>query len=176
MTENHWFLILLEGIFFLILGIFAISQPFLMTLSIEFFLGVLLLAVGLAQVVRALANWGDSQKWAALFGGLLALVAGGLILANPMTGALTLTFLITVFLLLDGITKTVSALQYRPIEGWGWLLFSGVLSLILAGLIYSGWPTTAGWIIGLYVGVYLLFLGSSLITLSVFLKKQIPKS
>lgn len=173
MTENHWFLILLQGIFFLILGIFAISQPFLMTLSVEFFLGVLLLAVGLAQVVRAVATWKDSHRWSALIGGLIALFAGGLILANPTTGALTLTFLITVFLALDGISKIVSSFQYRPIEGWGWLLFSGALSLILAGLIYSGWPTTAGWVIGLYVGIYLLFLGSSLIVLSFYVKKEI---
>lgn len=176
MTENHWFLILLEGIFFLILGIFAISQPFLMTLSIEFFLGVLLLAVGLAQVVRAVVTWTDAQRWSALIGGILALVAGGLILANPTTGALTLTFLITLFLALDGISKIVSAFQYRPIEGWGWLVFSGALSLILAGLIYSGWPTTAGWVIGLYVGIYLLFLGSSLIVISFYVKKEISKS
>lgn len=173
MTENHWFLILLQGIFFLILGIFAISQPFLMTLSIEFFLGILLLAVGLAQTVRAIVNWGDSHRWMAIFGGLLALIAGALILTNPTKGALTLTFLITVFLALDGISKIVSSFQYRPIEGWGWLLFSGALSLILAGLIYSGWPTSAGWLIGLYVGIYLLFLGSSLIVLSFYVKKEI---
>ncbi len=172
MAENSWFLILFEGIIFLILGIFAISQPFLMTLSVEFFIGVLLLAVGLAQIVRGLTNRSDSRLWTTLFGGVLALVAGGLLLAYPMTGALTMTFLITVFLVLDGITKIVNSVQYRPIVGWGWLLFSGFLSLVLAGLIYSGWPTSAGWLIGLYLGVYLVFLGTSLIVLSFYLKKH----
>ncbi len=175
MLANHWLLILFEGIIFLVLGIFAISQPFLMTLSIEFFVGVVLIAAGAVQLIRGISSRGNSSLWTSLIGGALALIAGLLLLFNPTSGALTLTFLITVFLVLDGITKMISSFQYRSVEGWGWLLFSGVISLILAGLIYSGWPTTAGWVIGLYVGVYLLFLGSSLIVLSFYLKKNLPQ-
>lgn len=173
MLANHWLLVLFEGIIFLVLGIFAISQPFLMTLSVEFFLGVVLVAAGVAQLIRAVSNRGNSGLWTTLTGGALALIAGLLLLFYPMSGALTLTFLIAIFFFLDGVIKMISSFQYRPIEGWGWLLFSGVISLILAGLIYSGWPTTAEWVIGLYVGVYLLFLGSSMIVLSFYLKKHL---
>lgn len=172
MTANHWFFILLEGIIFLILGMFAISQPFFTTLSVEFFLGVLLVAVGLAQIIRGVTNRRDTRLLTTLVGGIIALIAGGLLLAYPVTGALTLTLLVAVFFILDGIAKIVNALQFRPVRGWGWLLFSGVISLVLAGLIFSGWPSTAGWVIGLYVGIYLLFLGISLIMLSIYLKKE----
>lgn len=169
MSENQWFLIFFEGVILVILGIFAIFQPFLMTLSVEFFLGVLLIAAGLAQIIRGVAN----RSGLALIGGILALVAGGGLLAYPVSGVLTLTFLMIFFLTLDGIVKIVNSLQFRSLaKGWEWLLLSGVLSLILAGLIYSGWPTTAGWVIGLYVGIYLLFLGMSLVVLSFSLKKH----
>ncbi|ADI37648.1 HdeD family acid-resistance protein [Waddlia chondrophila] len=169
MSENQWFLIFFEGVILVILGIFAIFQPFLMTLSVEFFLGVLLIAAGLAQIIRGVAN----RSGFALIGGILALVAGGGLLSYPVSGVLTLTFLMIFFLTLDGIVKIVNSLQFRSLaKGWEWLLFSGVLSLILAGLIYSGWPTTAGWVIGLYVGIYLLFLGMSLVVLSFSLKKH----
>lgn len=171
MVTNNWIMILFEGIIFLLLGIFAISQPYLMTLSVEFLLSVLLIAGGVIQGVRALTNLSDSRSLPVLIGSALALIAGILLLAYPMSGALTLTLLITVFLFLDGIVKIFSSFQYRPIQGWGLLLFSGFLSLLLAGLIFSQWPISASWVIGLYVGVYMLFLGISLITLSFYVKK-----
>ncbi len=173
MATNNWMMILFEGIIFLCLGIFAISQPYIMTLSIEFLIGVLLVAGGLVQGIRALSNLGDSRSFPVLIGSVLAFISGCLLLFYPMSGALTLTLLITIFLFLDGIVKIVSSFQYKPIQGWGLLLFSGILSLLLAGLIYSQWPISAAWVIGLYVGVYMLFLGVSLITLSFYVKKMI---
>jgi uncharacterized membrane protein HdeD (DUF308 family) len=174
MTTNYWFLILLEGLFIFILGLFAISQPLIATLSVEFLIGALLIAVGVAQGIRALVHWNDPRSLTTLIGGIFALIAGVLLLVYPLTGAMTLTLLITVFLVLDGITKVVNAFQFRSVQGWGWLLFSGLVSLTLAGLIFSGWPSSATWLIGLYVGIYLLFLGFSLMTLAFYLKKQIP--
>lgn len=170
MTQVNWKLILLEGVVFVILGLVALFQPYVMAVSIEILLGSLLLVAGIVQGFRALTHLKEQGAVPLLIGAGFALIAGLLLLAYPMTGVITLTLLLTVFFFVDGFSRIVSSLQYRPLKGWGWLFFSGAISVALAVMITMGLPTTAVWVIGIYLGVYLLFVGISLITLSTYIK------
>ncbi len=121
---------------------------------------------------RALRNLKEQGSVPVLIGAGFALVAGILLLTYPMTGVITLTLLLTAFFFVDGVSRIVTSWQYRPLKGWGWLFFSGLISVALAVMITMGLPTSAVWVIGIYLGVYLLFVGISLITLSCYVKKE----
>lgn len=166
-----WKALLFEGIIFILLGVFALAHPFLVAMSLDLIIGSILLIAGIVQGYRALRSLKDPRATTLLIGAGFALVAGLLLLTYPLTGLLTLTLILTGFFLFDGVAKMVNAMQFRPLRGWGWLFFSGMLSFILAILILTGLPTTAIWILGIYVAIYLLFLGFSLILFSLFIKK-----
>ena len=84
----------------------------------------------------------------------------------PWAGALALTIVLAVFLIVEGIFKIMMAMRVRDHSGWGWLLASGVLSVILGVLIWAEWPASGLWVIGLLVGIQLLFTGWSLVMLA----------
>jgi uncharacterized membrane protein HdeD (DUF308 family) len=170
--QINWKFLLFEGIVLAFLGLFALIFPFAMAVSFEILLGALLTVAGIVQGFRGLSHWKERRSLPLLIGAAIALVAGILLLAFPLTGVLTLTLLLMLFFFLDGIAKIISSLQFRPLKGSGWLLFSGLVSLALAILIFTGLPTTAVWVLGIYLGVYFLFVGVSLITLSFYLKNE----
>ena len=98
----------------------------------------------------------------------MAAVVGLVLVAMPLQGVLTLTMVLAALFALEGISSIFAALDFRHHTAhWGWLLLSGVVDLVLAGLIWQGWPATAAWAIGLLTGVNLFFLGLSLVMLSI---------
>lgn len=147
------------GVALIILGVAAISLPMFVALTIDVIVGAILAIGGIAHIGHALM----SRKWKGFLLGLLVgvlyLVAGVVMLANPLQGVLTLTLLLVAFFIVDGIFKIGLALKLRPIYGWFWPLTNGILSLILAGLIWSNWPSSAAWAIGLLVGIDIIFSG-----------------
>lgn len=166
--QFHRSFLFIEGIIFLLLGLLALSQPYLATLGIELMLGVFLIAAGIIQGYRALKY---PMKFLGLTAAAFSLILGILFLIYPVTGILTLTLLIMAFFVIDGISKVIGGFQFRPTRGWGWLTLCGMLSLLLAFLIFKGGPTTAAWLIGFYLGIYWIFLGTSLLTLFYYLKR-----
>ena len=110
----------------------------------------------MAQIVHAFSARGWQGFALHLLGGVLYLLVGGWMILKPLLGALALTLLLAAFLLVQGIFQIALALRIRPARGWGWPLASGVVTLLLAVLIYAGWPSSALWVIGLLVGIHLL--------------------
>ena len=82
--------------------------------------------------------------------------------AAPVTGLLTLTLILMAWFLVDGIFGVIAGLQVRPAQGWGWMVFSGAISMLLAILLWRGWPATGAVAIGLLVGIRLVFTGWSI--------------
>lgn len=158
LTKNRG-LFITEGIFFIILGILAIALPVWSTLSFELLLGWLFIVGSIIQFVRTFQFHKAGEVVWSLISAILYLVVGIILLAYPLTGILTLTLLLAAFFLVEGIAKLILSFELRSFGNWGWLLLSGILSIILAALIWSGWPGTATWVIGLLVGINLLFLG-----------------
>lgn len=157
--------LIVEGIIFIILGVLAIAMPTLSTLSVVLFIGWLFIFGGIIQLVSTFHFHKAGEVVWSLISALVYLAAGVLLLAHPLTGVLTLTLLLTLFFAAEGIAKLILSFEMRSFGNWAWLLFSGIISLLLAALIWSGWPGTASWVIGLLVGINLLFLGISQVLL-----------
>ncbi|MCK5190343.1 MAG: DUF308 domain-containing protein [Methylococcales bacterium] len=164
--QKHWKLFFAEGVFFVILGTLAIIVPHVFTLGIILFLGWLLLLGGIFQIIRAVSiiNMPGFSLWFAL--GLLQTVIGYFLVTEPAQGSLTITLLLTVFFAIEGLAKIYFALMMRPLSQWGWVFFSGFTALFLAIVVWMGWPQTGLWVLGLLLGVNMIFLGWSLIKIS----------
>lgn len=170
--QNSRRLFIIEGILFLILGILAVALPVVFTIGVELMIGWLFVIAGLVQGYRAFKNYQRSGFALSLLTALIYLLFGILLVANPIAGALSLTLILTFFFLFDGISKIIFAFRLRPLSNWGWLLFSGLISLAMAFIIWSGWPQTGLWVIGLLVGINLIFTGTSLLMLGLSLPKS----
>jgi uncharacterized membrane protein HdeD (DUF308 family) len=172
----HWRLFLTEGIILLILGILAIVVPPIATIAVEVLVGWLLLMSGIVGLIATLRMRGAPGFWWSLISAVLGIAAGIILLRWPLSGAVSLTLILTVFLVLEGLVSILYALEHkRELSGrWGGVLFSGVVDLLLAGIIFSGFPGTAAWAIGLLVGVNLVFGGSALIAMALHARKMTP--
>ncbi|NGX39443.1 MAG: hypothetical protein KR126chlam1_00772 [Chlamydiae bacterium] len=167
----NWKHLLFEGIILALLGVLALANPLFVAMSFNVLFGCLLVIVGVVQGIRGFKA--EKGEAATLFiSSVVALIAGIILFASPMTGVLTLTVLFALYFLIEGIVKMISGWHYRPLKGWLWLFLSGLVSLLFAILIFSKFPTSAEWAIGLYLGLYLLFRGGSLIGLSFYIKKE----
>jgi len=170
--QTHWRLFLAEGIFFIILGLFAIVVPQFFTTAIVVFLGWILLFGGIVHISRAFVfqNMPGFGWW--LFMGVLQVLVGLLFITKPVAGALTLTMLMTMFFALEGVAKISLALMMRPLANWGFILFSGTTALAFALIIWFSWSESAHWLLGLFLGINMVFLGWSLVKISLHHKAQ----
>ena len=165
--HSHWKLVLTQGIVMMALGFLAVVEPNVATLAVSIFVGWLFFIGG---IFRTLWVWRSRAMpgfaWS-LLTALLAIVFGLILIFRPLAGALTLTMILVAFFILEGITAIVLAVQHRAhLRSWGWVLFSGIVDLLLAFLIWAGWPSSADWAIGLLVGINMLFFGLSLVMTS----------
>ncbi len=156
---------LIEGILLFILGIVAIALPGIFTLGTELFVGILLLTGGIVQLIRAFQSQESTGFASSLLSSLIYIVVGGLLLFYPIQGAVTLTLLLLVYFIIDGFSKLYFGFEVRSTKSWGWFILNGIISLILAYIIWAGLPGTAVWVIGLLVGINMLFSGIALIAL-----------
>lgn len=168
-NNRNW--ILAEGILFTLLGFFAIAMPGISTLSTELFIGWLLLFGGIVQLYRTFQTRRDGSFIGSLLLSIMYLVFGILLLVFPIAGIFSLTILLIAFFIAEGISKFILGFQLKPTGQWGWFLFSGVISLVMAFIIWSGWPGTAFWVIGLLIGINMIFFGVSLILLGTGMPK-----
>jgi uncharacterized membrane protein HdeD (DUF308 family) len=172
----HWVLYLIEGIVLVLLGALAIVIPPLATLAVTILLGWLFLISGVVGLFTTLWMRHAPGFWWSLVSAVLGIVVGFMLLAMPLTGAFSLTVLLVVFFIIEGIASIMFALEHkRELSGrWGWMLASGVIDLILALLIFAGLPSTAAWAIGLLVGINMLFGGSALIAMALHARNAAP--
>ena len=157
--------ILFEGILFSILGALAIAMPALYTVGLELFLGMLFIIAGLAQCYRAGKAWGMKGSWPALIWSIISVIAGAMMLSNPVVGIFALTTLLIAYFFLEAIVKMSMAIRFGTGTQRFWMIVSSLLSLFLALFITSGLPGTAAWVLGLFVGIDLLFFGFMLLGL-----------
>ncbi|WP_315703801.1 MULTISPECIES: HdeD family acid-resistance protein [unclassified Bradyrhizobium] len=167
-VHAHWVAFLIEGILLVILGLAAIIVPPLASLAVTIFLGWMFLISGVAGL--ALTFWARAMPgfWWSLISAVLGIVAGIVLLAEPVEGTLTLTIVIGAYFLAEGVATIMYALEHRREMSarWGWLLASGLVDIVIAGIIITGLPGSALWAIGLLVGINLLFGGISMIAMA----------
>src|SRR6201747_1699020 len=172
-VKAHWKAFLVEGIVLAVLGLAAMIVPPLASLAVTIFLGWMFLISGIAGLV--VTFWARQMPgfWWSLFSAALAVLAGLVLIARPMQGVLTLTIVVGAYFLAEGVATIMYALEHRRelSERWAWMLFSGVLDILISAMIITGLPGTAEWAIGLLVGINLLFGGASLIGMALAARK-----
>ena len=153
--RKHANLFLIEGIILVILGLLAVLVPVIATLALTILLGWLFLIGGAVGLATSLWARQAPGFWWALISAVLSIIVGLILIASPVQGALSLTFVLIAFFLLEGIVTIMYALEHRAeLPGkWGFMLVSGIVTLLLAGMIFMGLPATADWAIGLLVGI-----------------------
>ncbi len=163
--HKHWVLFLIEGIILVVLGILAILVPWLATITFTILIGWLFLISGGVGLVTTLWMRQAPGFWWSLLSAILGIAAGLVLLVWPIIGALSLTYLLIAFFVVEGVASIMYAIEHRnQLTGrWGWMLTSGIIDLILAGIILAGLPGTAAWALGLLVGINLLFGGTAMI-------------
>ena len=168
--QKGWGWLLGLGILLSVLGLLLIAAPALGTLAVDLLVGWFLIIGGIAQLIHAFMEKAWRGFLLEVASGMLYLVVGLLLLFYPMAGAQALTIFLAAFLLIEGIVRIAMALRLRPAQGWGWLLFGGIVTVILALLIWMQWPASALWVIGLLVGINLLFTGWSLTMMAIAMR------
>jgi uncharacterized membrane protein HdeD (DUF308 family) len=167
-VHDHWRAFLIEGIILVILGLAAIALPPLAGIATAIILGWLFLLGGIVGLVATFNQRNAPGFWWALFSAAIAVLAGGILLANPASGVATLTYVLIAFFVIDGLLIIVMAFEHRrELSGrWEWMMLGGFMDLILAAIIVAGLPGTLAWALGLLVGIDLLFGGFSLIAMA----------
>lgn len=167
--QKKWSSFLILGIILVLLGILAIAGANYATLTSIIFFGILLTVGGILQVIYAF--WGrDGQGFAhTLLSGIFYTIVGLVFVTHPAASAIAITLLLAAFYTVSGIYKIIVSLT-TPVAQWGWLLFSGIISFALGMLIWAEWPTIGLWLIGLFIGIDLIFLGWFWIMLSIMAK------
>jgi uncharacterized membrane protein HdeD (DUF308 family) len=168
--QKGWGWLLGLGILLSVLGLLLIAAPALGTLAVDLLVGWFLIIGGIAQLIHAFMEKAWRGFLLEVASGMLYLVVGLLLLFYPMAGAQALTIFLAAFLLIEGIVRIAMALRLRPAQGWGWLLFGGIVTVVLALLIWMQWPASALWVIGLLVGINLLFTGWSLTMMAIAMR------
>jgi len=164
--------VMIVGVCLFLLGALAVSMPFMASLAVETLVGWLMVSAGVVQAVSGYRERRQGRSGAGDFlWALLAAMTGIILLAKPLSGMVTLTMILSVYFALEGVFKVFTALKLRGFRGWGWLLGSGVLSLVMAGLIWHN-LFAAAWGVGLLVGINLLFTGATLFALGLRLGKE----
>jgi len=171
--REHSTLFLVEGIILLILGALAILLPPFATLAITIIIGWLLLASGLMGWITTFGARHAPGFWWSLVSAVLATAAGLILLISPAGGAVSLTLLLIVFFVIEGVASIMYALEHRrELSGrWEWMLISGLIDLVLAAIIFTGLPGTAAWALGVLVGVNMIFGGAALIAIALHARR-----
>jgi uncharacterized membrane protein HdeD (DUF308 family) len=165
--QKHWALFLIEGILLMILGLAAVIIPPLATLAAELLFGWLFLVSGVAGLITTL--WmRPAGLWWSLLSAIIGIAAGVVLLLWPLSGILSLTFVLIAFFVVEGVASIMFALEHkRELSGrWGWMLASGIVDLCLAAIIFSGLPGSAAWALGLLIGINMIFGGSALVAMA----------
>lgn len=156
--REKWGWFLGFGIFFIMLGTLAVLGANIATLASVIFLGSLLLLGGIVQLVYTptISQW--SGYFLSLLSGILYAVVGFMMIMHPTLSALTVTLLLAAFYIAGGIFRMIASAMSR-FEHWGWAFLSGLIKLGLGLLVWIGWPSTGLWVLGLFIGIDLIFYG-----------------
>jgi uncharacterized membrane protein HdeD (DUF308 family) len=171
----HSGLFLAQGIIMTLLGIAAVIWPQISSVAVDVYVGWMFLLSGMLGLAMMFFAPNVAGFLWSLLTGALALFVGVLLLWHPIEGTASLTLVLVSFFIVEGLFQIAAAVAYRSAlpESWGWMLFSGIADLVLAGLIISGWPGSASWALGLIVGVNLISSGVALTMVAIAARKVI---
>ena len=163
--------LIIGGIVSIIVGFSAMGSPLLFSLVLARFLGLFALVTGVISLVLAIVGKHQGHRVMEALLGLIRIAAGVLLLNCLPSSVAIITLIFAVYLVAEGISTSVTAFRMRGTPGWGWMLFSGPISIILGIMVYNRWPSGSAAILGLFFGISLLFNGTSLLALGFSARK-----
>jgi uncharacterized membrane protein HdeD (DUF308 family) len=162
--RSHWVLFLVQGVIMIILGILAVGEPMVATLAVTLFAGWLFLISGIVGLAGIFTARHVPGFWWALITAILAILVGIYLIWRPLSGVLSLTLAVGAFFGAQGIVQIITAIgHHKVLQSWVWMLITGIANVILALIIWGGFPGTAEWVLGLLFGINLLLWGFSLV-------------
>ena len=166
------------GIFTIILGILVLLSPFITGAWVVLLIGLLVVAAGIARMIWAFRSGSLGKTVLRFFVGLLTLLCGIALVVtmvtNPVLASGIITIILAIYLIVDGVFEVATAIATRRTSGWGWLLAGGIISVLLGVMIWSRFPLSGIWAIGVFLGIKLLFIGTDMIFLRVVRGKAQP--
>lgn len=163
------------GALLIILGMLALGNQLMATVFSIYYIGALMLISGVLEIIHAfkVRGVGLSLYWGGA--GLLYAIAGLIAFSNPILASSVLTLLMAVALIVMGIIRIGHGIRTRQYVGSGWIIFSGLMTLFLGVLIAVGWPVNSLWILGIFLGIDLLFQGWGYVTFGLAIRASTKK-
>jgi uncharacterized membrane protein HdeD (DUF308 family) len=169
-VKKNWGWMFALGILMVILGVIGLGMTVFLTIASVLAFGILLLVGSGFQLVDAFKSTGWKSITLHVLMAILYLITGAIMIYDPVSAGIALTLVLGAMLIAVGVMRFIVAFQMRPYKGWGWVAFSGVLSVILGVLVLMEWPATGLWVIGMFVAIELIFQGWSYIVISMAAK------
>ena len=155
--------LIILGVLTVILGVLAMMSPMMAGMAVSMMVGFLLILAGITRTIFAFKaqSWGKGILAFVL--GLLTLLVGLAMVFRPVLGLTSLTLVLAAYFFIDGIFEIFEAFDLKPLKGWGWMLFGGIVSVLLGFMIWGQWPVSGAWAIGILVGIKLIFAGWAMV-------------
>lgn len=171
--RGKWGWIVTFGVVTLIAGVIALgSGVYFATATAVLIIGFMMLMAGAMEIVAAFnaKEWGQRILWGLL--GALYVFAGFVCIQNPFQAATLLTLMLGIALIVGGLLRIFLAMQMKQGTPWGWVVVSGIISFLLGLMIVAKWPVSSAYALGIFLGVDLLFMGSSWISVGLALRRH----
>lgn len=171
-TGRSWGRFMVLGVLLVVLGLFALGQLVLATVASMVIIALLMILAGVAHIVLAFSKDSWQRLLLLLAAGLLYLFAGAVTFVNPLLASIVLTLLIAISLLAAGAARIWFGIKARPENGWGWIVATGAVTLLLGGIIAAASPINSLWVIGIFLGMDLLMQGASYIAFALAIRAR----
>jgi uncharacterized membrane protein HdeD (DUF308 family) len=170
--RSKWGWLVGFGVFSVVAGVVALAATVIATVSAIYIVGFMMLFAGVAEIIAAFnaKDWGHRILWVLL--GALYVFAGFICLQNPFAAATILTLMLGIALIIGGLLRIFLATRMRQGTPWGWVVFSGLVSFFLGLVIVAHWPVSSFFVLGIFLGVDLIFIGSGWIAIGLALKRH----
>lgn len=159
--RGHWGWFVGLGVLMIVAGLIALGSVLMATVVSVLVVGIMMIASGIVEIVHGfrMKGWGQFFLWILI--GILYVVAGLFAFSNPLLAAGALTLVLGVSLIFAGVARIFLAMQMRSSSPWGWVLASGVITLLLGAAILIRWPVSSLYVLGIFLGVDLVIAGAA---------------
>lgn len=161
------------SILLIVVGLIAIAAPEISGVGVTIFVGWLLIISGIFHLIFAWKVHTTARKIWEILLGIVYIAVGIDLTLHPLSGLLTLTLALAIYLLFESAFEFILAIHLHPAPGWGWTLFDAIITLILAFMVWRTWPVSSVWVIGTLVGISMIFSGFSRLMLSLAARRLI---
>ena len=160
------------GILTALLGLGILASPLMTGITMVVLVGILVIAGGVIRLFAAFR--GHGKGFAPVLTGILTIICGLVLVLDPVLASGILTILIAVYLIFDGVSEMIAAWTLRPVMGWGWMMATGVISLLLAVLIWGLFPLSGAWALGFVLGFKIFLIGLTMAGVGRMVQKAGP--